>query len=240
MSLADAVKALKLVKGDLDKHKSLLLTKTDECESLKSQLLEAEATTAAALSSSSGPSKKSIGTHGLEYEEDESTFKKVQDSVVLIEELRATVGNLESQVVTLTGEKRTLKNYAKDVSADLQRLAPLQKEVEDLSAAGKRMLLEKEGTCPPNTVRRNWGITTRRPARRSPTDTRPREGPRTVVGAVGRGGIDLRGWVEGSLEKRLCAASYGRLDSLSPRSDFGCFSGHSCSRPRDYGLTLIS
>ena len=95
ISLADAVRALKLVKADLDKHKQLLAQKNTENARLSSELASAEKKAAS----------KPPGV-GLEFEAPvaQSNGKLEKEA----EQLRAKVQELKSAVADADGDKRRL------------------------------------------------------------------------------------------------------------------------------------
>lgn len=156
MSLADAVKALKLVKGDLDKHKALLQTKAEECEALRSQLQQA--TTAASFAppppppypGAAGNSAK-VGLLGLEYEdvprraEDVNQIATLQEQVRTLEQQLLSAKNSFSQLrAGVDGEMGELRSRA--AAADSLRrekegmameIEVLRQSVQDMEAAAE-------------------------------------------------------------------------------------------------------
>ena len=161
MSLTDAVKALKLVKADLDKHKSLLQSKSLECEALQSSLLQA--TTAASLAASASPpppppypgaggNSAATGgqTLGLEYEDSPPRRSGNDAETILSAGLRDTVKGLEQQLAaarefnarlksSVEGEMEVLRNRAAASDALKREKEGMAMEIEVLGQSVKDM-----------------------------------------------------------------------------------------------------
>ena len=130
MSLADAVKALKFVKQDLEKHKSLLADKEREVQELSSQLTSLKKAPTPSVPASNG------NTNLLGLEMEPSSNNGTPDPAM---------ASLKEQVATLTSEKKVLKNHAKSLSKELEenrsKVTDLNTIVENL---GKEVRLNEE------------------------------------------------------------------------------------------------